>query len=400
MEILRHFAKGFSCAGGRDRISNLEPHRLTSHLEVSRPNTFSDLAAELLLSITDFLPPEDICCLSLCDRRLCTALGGRRKREKLAIASRLSVLNRLEQDNPEYFTCYSCYALHRHDRASESFRLSGPIYQQMPQSKLCYAQTNGWRCDPELRMCIYSENSYTNTYNKFCFLHLQLVMKQYHYGPRYGISVSALSFTEVKIHVTSTALRSLEAQICVERRSPVFCLRIQDIMSGKDLRADGLLSDKKGGVPPRIYQICAHIRDDRLLVLIEDFVKAYRERRTLSLLRGSCNKCNTEYQLEMREFGKSNIAFMMTRWINLGTGRHPGDPRWKVHSLGSQHTPLTLGSDYILSSPRSLFEASHTAPLEELCTQNLGYLADRRYRSVMKQLSLSPPTWGLWHEPL
>ncbi|KAJ5854205.1 hypothetical protein N7534_006748 [Penicillium rubens] len=214
-------------------------------------------------------------------------------------------------------------------------------------------------------------------------------MKQYHYGPRYGISVSALSFTEVKIHVTSTALRSLEAQICVERRSPVLCLRIQDIMSGKDLRADGLLSDKK---EESLHEFIKFVRIYGTI--------AYRERRTLSLLRGSCNKCNTEYQLEMREFGKSNIAFMMTRWINLGTGRHPGDPRWKVHSLGSQHTPLTLGSDYILSSPRSLFEASQTAPLEELCTQNLGYLADRRYRSVMKQLSLSPPTWGLWHEPL
>jgi hypothetical protein len=79
MEILRHFAKGFSCAGRRDQISNLEPHRLTSHLEVRRPNTLSDLAVDLLLSITDFLPPEDICCLSLCDRRLFTALGGRGK---------------------------------------------------------------------------------------------------------------------------------------------------------------------------------------------------------------------------------------------------------------------------------------------------------------------------------
>jgi hypothetical protein len=348
MEILRHFAKIFSCAG-RDQISNLEPLCLTSHLEVARPNILSDLAVELLLSTADFLPPEDIYCLSLCNHRLYTAFEGWRKREKLEITTRLSDLNRLEQDNPEYFTCYSCYALHKYDCALESLRLSGPIYQQMPQSKLCYAHTKGWRRTPWLRMCMYSENSYINTHNKFCFLHLQLAMRQYHHGPRYGISVSALSFTEVKIHVTSTALRSLEAQICIEERSPVLCLRIQDIMSVKGLRADRLLSKTNGGAPPQIYQICAHIGDDKILVWIEDFVNAYRKTRTLSLLRRSCYKCNTGYQLKLREFGES-IAFMMTRWINFGPGRHPGDSRRKVHSLGSQHVPLTLGSIYILST--------------------------------------------------
>lgn len=168
----------------------------------------------------------------------------------------------------------------------------------------------------------------------------------------------------------------------------------------RGLRADRLLSDTNGGVPPQIYQICAHIGDDKLLVSIEDFVKAYCERRTLSLLRRSCNKCNTEYQLELREFGESNIAFIMTRWVNIGPGRHPDDPRWKVHTLGSQHLPLTLDSEYMFSSPLSLFEASHTTSLEALCTQNLAYLTDRRYRSAMKQLSQSPPTWGLWREPV
>ncbi|KAJ5472829.1 hypothetical protein N7530_006830 [Penicillium desertorum] len=66
---------------------------------------------------------------------------------------------------------------------------------------------------------------------------------------------------------------------------------------------------------------------------------------------------------------------------------------------GSFHVPLTLGSEYILSNPQPLFEASHTTSFEALCTQNLGYLTNRRYRNVMKQLTWSPPTWGLRHEP-
>ncbi|CAG8909997.1 unnamed protein product [Penicillium egyptiacum] len=171
-------------------------------------------------------------------------------------------------------------------------------------------------------------------------------------------------------------------------------------MSVMHLRADRLLSDTHGRVPPQIYQICSRIGDDELLVSIEEFVEAYCERRTLSLLRRTCDKCNSEYQLELREFGKFNIAFLMTRWINLGSGRTPDDPQWKVHSFGLQHVPFTLGSEYMFSSPRFLFEASPTTSFEALRTQNLGYLTGREYRNVMKKLSRSPPSWGLWHEPV
>ncbi|KAJ5425883.1 hypothetical protein N7465_000953 [Penicillium sp. CMV-2018d] len=171
-------------------------------------------------------------------------------------------------------------------------------------------------------------------------------------------------------------------------------------MSVRHFRAYQLISDKDEQVPPQIYQICAHIGYDELLSTIEEVVNVYCERRTLPLLRTTCDKCNTEYQLELREYGKDNLAFMITRWINLGPGRSPDDPQWKVHSLGSQDVPFDLGLEHMLSSPRVIFEASATTSVDGLSTQNLRYLTDRNYRSVMKQLHDSPPSWGLWNEPV
>lgn len=151
----------------------------------------------------------------------------------------------------------------------------------------------------------------------------------------------------------------------------------------RHLRADQLVSDKDKRVPPQIYQICAHIGYDELLTSIKEFISIYRRRRTLPLLRTTCDHCNTEYQLELREYGKDDLAYIMTRWINLGPGRSPDDPQWKIHSLGSQDVPFILGLEHMLSSPRVLFEASATTSLDILSTQNLHYLTDRNYRSVM-----------------
>lgn len=76
------------------------------------------LPPELILSIIDFLTLPDIICFSLCNHRLLQLCQGHIKRlspSPIAVEDKLSVLTRLERDQPEYFTCKVCKLLHKFD---------------------------------------------------------------------------------------------------------------------------------------------------------------------------------------------------------------------------------------------------------------------------------------------
>ncbi|KAJ5694757.1 hypothetical protein N7536_005169 [Penicillium majusculum] len=48
-------------------------------------------------------------------------------------------------------------------------------------------------------------------------------------------------------------------------------------------------------------------------------------------LRSNCDKCKTDFELAIQEHG-GNIALLITRWINLGSGLTPDDLQWKAHT--------------------------------------------------------------------
>lgn len=119
------------------------------------PNTLGGLVVDLLLSITDFLPPEDIICLSLCNHRLLTVFEVQKKRQVLEGTNRLSFLARLERDSPKYFTCYVCCALHRYKCGLNTFGLSGPSYQYAAYCFIpCLRMVRG-QSSTTLQMCIH-----------------------------------------------------------------------------------------------------------------------------------------------------------------------------------------------------------------------------------------------------
>lgn len=100
--------------------------------EVLPMHTLAGLPPELFLLISDFRSVVDITCLSLCNRRfrdlsLRQIIG----QSPLTKHEKLSILNRLERDSPEYFACDICHVLHRYD-GSESFGLS-----EMHQERTC-----------------------------------------------------------------------------------------------------------------------------------------------------------------------------------------------------------------------------------------------------------------------
>ena len=160
------------------------PNKAISPSEIPRMTTLAGLPPELLLSISDFLPVVDLVCFSLCNRRF-FALS-QRQIKRLPPRTQddtLSILNRLERDTPEYFSCDMCNILHRYD-GSESFGLS--VSEREKTCRLPCVQTRRWfstSCTMRTHLGI------TYAQYEFSFLHLKLAMKRFHYGPRSGLAL-------------------------------------------------------------------------------------------------------------------------------------------------------------------------------------------------------------------
>ncbi|KGO62845.1 hypothetical protein PEX2_043680 [Penicillium expansum] len=190
------------------------------------PNSLDGLPMELIFWISDFLSPNDVLCLSMCNHRLFMAIQYKTTLPRLMGSEKLALLHRIERDLPHHFLCYCCVILHKFE-GPEIFGLTG--MRVMSRCRLPCVVNYLWRED-ELQMQINHFSPHTD----YClsFLHLQLAMKRFYHGPRCGITTELLSHVEIKEHAKSTTLYSIEAQVCTE---PVgLYLRIQDIMLTED----------------------------------------------------------------------------------------------------------------------------------------------------------------------
>lgn len=117
-----------------------------------------------------------------------------------------------------------------------------------------------------------------------------------------------------------------------------------------------------------------------------------------------CDECNSDYQVELRAFN-GELAFIITRWIDLGSGIEPIDPRWTVHAQW-----IPKGKFYRTSldpsdknhSPRAVFEdaCGTRNSLDCLRSRNLAYLKDGNYKKIMKRRWFSGSRWFLWQKNL
>jgi hypothetical protein len=124
--------------------------RRTPPSETPKINTLAGLPAELLLSITDFLPLNDRIRSSLCGRRFFTIFNHRTNPARPLGKDKLPILRRLERDLPKYFVCYICLVLHKYAR-SECFGLSSSVYDQDECPLPCIQKWKRQRSDLELR---------------------------------------------------------------------------------------------------------------------------------------------------------------------------------------------------------------------------------------------------------
>jgi hypothetical protein len=374
--------------------------------KVSRPSAFNRLPVELFPSIAEFISSTDLLCFSLVNKRLYRALDLERKLlwllSPLTGKRKLSLLYRLERDNPSYYVCDHCVVLHKYN-ASEQFRHFNWDARFPCLDYLAWAYQE---------KTILTHNKFTHTCYVFLFLHLKLAMRRWYHGPQVGIATESLSHTEVKEYHESTTLFSVEAQICSTSPTHVgaptssepvnLCLRTQDIMvvpREHRHRFTGTLDEID---PPQVFRICLHISNEELLRLVRCMVHAYnvgkKETRSNSQ---TCAECKTDYELQLVEFGQHELALIITKWMNLGDGLSPYDPQWKVHTLASLawymigRQPLKL--DHAVASPRRSFE--NTVPAtwssEALLSYNFSLLMDQEYQHRMGHFDFCRSTWIL-----
>ena len=341
------------------------------------------LPLELLLAISDYLSPTDGACFALSCPILLKALGLQRwpslnpgkKRDETEIELFLKTLTR---DLPHRFFCHSCNRLHPRGR----LRAPGPLFRRREEHLQCLGDYG------TALPCSFGNPNHS--FYSFSFKHLQLVMEKYHYGFDHGIPAESLSFTEVSvptdgIHETGDGvarLLSVEARICP--RPVGLYLRVQHWLFVNTTNHDEILAQSDG------MWLCDHIPDFTLSFRRSvEHILATSSGETLK-----CTLCNMDYEIRLRDFPGEGSALVITKWLDLGAGLTPYDPRWRAHvsypRMGVRAFLSNAGD--VQARFESEYQPEGRGQTQEALTDlNAWYLSRKRFKKVMH-----PWTCGTW----
>lgn len=374
----------------------------------------TSLPVEILLLIAGFISPADAACLALSNRWLMSlfAPGGPLKRRLPRgqpgdmTTERAIFLNRFSHDKPEYFLCCICSQLH--------LWRTFPLPSSWMFSKCFDLNYDDDRYPVSLFSMPYLLWPRSTQY-RLHFTHLQLVMRRFYHGPEYGLSAQSLFYIEVttcpceesvfaltqEISASrpekntpsqmKTCLTSFEARICPA--PPSLCLRIQCWSVVSRQNASMLLSGKD-------YVFgCGHVVFDKPSQKgpIRSHISACLSGSSKAAEYGKCTKCNTEWHIEVRDFGTEEVSLVLTRWVDLGPGITPQDPRWRCHM--EILSTVEVAAEDIVASPRQRFESSLAEggqrgafSEQELYFRNASLLTGKKY---VRLLERTPLGWCL-----
>lgn len=140
----------------------------------------------------------------------------------------------------------------------------------------------------------------------------------------------------------STTLFSIEARICPSHIHRVYAYESRTSCLWKKWKGDLLAPSLEIDEPPQVFKICSHMNHSKILKPVRPTVTAYTTNKLVLTLRSNCDKCKTDFELAIQEHG-GNIALLIIRWINFGSGLTADDLRWKAHRYnGLPKEPDTL----------------------------------------------------------
>lgn len=368
-----------------------------------KPLALLDLPLELLWMISENLPPADIACLALCNHYLlhCLAqtafknLSNRRSRTPSPTDdARIELLSRLSRTLPQYYLCFVCLRLHL-----------GKNVELQSSEHPCYDPGLSWNTHLQRSLTVTSWPS--NGHYKFYFVHLQLAMKRFYYGPEFGIPVESFLYTKVKYYKYSNDfvriepggqtpkiwerephygvlldVSSFEARIC--STPPGLCLRTQHIAVAK-----------RGSVPhmgPYVFPmmiVCKHINSEDLKFqnILRSQLEGYCSTTSTEVLadEGNCDKCNSSWKFSIRTLDRTRAVLTFTVWMDLGPGLSVEDVGWKGRVDWDIDTPEHTLVDSRQRFERDSIQAGLPGALseEEMFERNLALLRNKTFRKSM-----------------
>lgn len=331
------------------------------------------LPTELVLLICAHLSYIDTTCLALCCHAALFKIG----QDSLLFSKikdsdeRKEFLTRISRDIPAYYFCHSCFNLH--EWASVS----------MPwlSNKRSWARCVYYDEFPSLSMIMGTNRRVPSSYF-LRFVHLQLAMRIYHYGPEYGIPADCLDYVEVSqpYHGDGvTTLLRVEARICPQQEDSnesSLCLRNQQcaIMPCFDTNFASL-SDF---VDMRVCELLLNSARNQMVALCElESPGSFSSQQSTY----QCPRCRVDFEfrfsdVEDRLAGKAR-ALLITKWLDLGDGIDPKDSLWFVHVSASPEKDSRYRK---VGSVRSRFESQSGLSQEEFTSQNKQRLDRENFR--------------------
>ena len=215
-------------------------------------------------------------------------------------------------------------------------------------------------------------------------------MRRHYLGPGYGISTDDLSFVQVneldesELKGRRTTLSSVEARVCTEPAR--LCLRIQRwaVLHTKILE----LAVERA----KCVRVCRHQskEESELFQLImssldEHLTRSEGPREPKSRI---CPRCKFVYKLEVLDTGSDGLAIVITKWLDLGSGLTPLDPRWRFHK-GLTGLRQDDGIDHARDAERCRVEFEKEGGLKQhaVTLRNASYLSKQQYRKTMNRIS-------------
>lgn len=104
-------------------------------------------------------------------------------------------------------------------------------------------------------------------------------------------------------------------------------------------------------------------------------------------MMNSCKFCTTEFRTDFKELGDQGCALFLTKWMDLGQGRSPSDPKWEGHFPQSRYSGYTefvpVEMEYGIGTIAASFEGGGISRFEFDTEFHFGAVATAEERETL-----------------